>query len=195
MHWPGYPPQTWVSSIEPSGFDKNLVFATFDNHMYGDHKTYVGKSTDMGKTWTMFKSDEFTGFAHKIKEDIKSRDLLFLGTEMGLFSSIDGGKNWFRMKNNIPWYAMVRDIQIEPSTNDLILATHGRGIIIVDDISSMRNLGQEILDKDVYLFETKPMVLTMGNFGSTGFPVRIGSPKQSILPGDSILLERQAGHR
>ncbi len=85
------------------------------------------------------------------------------------------------MKNNIPWYALVRDIQIHPETNDLVLATHGRGIIIVDDISSMRNMSAEVLDKDVYLFETKPMVLTTGNFGSTGFPV-LSAPNGPSLP-------------
>lgn len=184
----GIPAQTWISSIEPSIFDKNVVYATFDNHMYGDHKTYSGKSTDMGKTWTMFKSDEFTGYAHKIKEDIKSKDLLFLGTEMGLFSSVDGGKSWFRMKNNIPWYALVRDIQIHPETNDLILATHGRGIIIVDDISAMRNLSADILDKDVYVFDTKPMVLTMGNFGGNSFPV-ISAPNAPSLPSIQYYLK------
>ncbi len=177
----GIPAQTWVSSVEPSVFDKNVIYATFDNHMYGDHKTYAGRSTDMGKTWTMFKSEEFTGFAHKVKEDVKNKDLLFLGTEMGLFCSLDGGRNWFRMKNNIPWYALVRDIQIQPETNDLVLATHGRGIIIVDDISSMRNLSAEILDKDVYLFDTKPMVLTTGNFGGNSFPVQ-AAPNSPSFP-------------
>src|SRR6185437_3703176 len=85
----GIPAQTWVSSIEPSRFDKNIVFATFDNHMYGDMKTYLGKSTDMGKTWSMITSTEFTGFAHKIKQDLINKDLLFLGTEMGLFATLD----------------------------------------------------------------------------------------------------------
>jgi photosystem II stability/assembly factor-like uncharacterized protein len=181
---PGIPSQTWVSSIEPSKFDKNVVYATFDNHMYGDHKTYSGRSADLGKTWTMFKSEEFTGFAHKIKEDLVNKDLLFLGTEMGLFGSIDGGEKWFRMKNNIPWYALVRDIQIQPQTNDLLLATHGRGIIIVDDISSMRNLTSDIIAKDVFLFDTKPMTLTMGNFGSSGFPSTGGwvAPNSPSIP-------------
>ncbi len=177
----GIPAQTWVSSIEASQFDKNVVYATFDNHMYGDHKTYAGRSADMGKTWTMFKSAEFTGFAHKIKEDIKAPRLLFLGTEMGLFSSVDSGNTWFRMKNNIPWYALVRDIQIHPETNDLLLATHGRGIMIVDDISTMRSLSADVLNKDVYLFDTKPMVLTMGAFGGTGFPVK-AAPNSPSLP-------------
>ncbi len=166
----GIPAQTWVSSIEPSHFNKDILYATFDNHMYGDHKTYLGKSIDGGKTWTMIKSTEFTGFAHKIKEDIVNKNLLFLGTEMGLFATVDGGENWFRMKNHIPDYALVRDIQIHPKTNDLILATHGRGIIVVDDITPMRNLTKEIIDKDVVLFDNKPITLTMGKWGDGGFP-------------------------
>jgi photosystem II stability/assembly factor-like uncharacterized protein len=133
--------------------------------MYGDHKTYVAKSTDMGKTWSMFTSTEFTGFAHKIKEDNVNKNLLFIGTEMGLFATVDAGANWFRMKNKIPDFSLVRDIQIHPVTNDLILATHGRGIIIVDDISPMRILGPEIAAKDVYMFPSNPIKLTSGQFG------------------------------
>ena len=93
--------------------------------MYGDHKTYVAVSKDMGKSWTKLNSEEFTGFAHKIKEDLKNKELLFLGTEMGLFASLNGGQKWFRMKNNIPEYILARDIQINPTTNDLVIATHG----------------------------------------------------------------------
>ena len=158
----GIPAQTWVSSIEPSKFDRNTVYATFDNHMYGDVKTYIARSTDMGKTWTVFASPEFTGFAHKIKEDIVNKDLLFAGTEMGLFASLDGGANWLRMKNNIPWKALIRDIQINPVTNDLLLATHGRGIMIVDNITPMRNMTKDFSQKEVSVFDPKPMILTMG---------------------------------
>lgn len=164
----GIPAQSWVSSIEPSRFDKNIVYASFDNHAYGDHKTYVARSSDMGKSWTLLKSDEFTGFAHKIKEDLVNRNLLFLGTEMGFFTSIDGGLNWFRMKNNIPWYALVRDIQIHPVTHDVVLGTHGRGIMIVDDISSIRELTKEVIEKDVHFFPPQPMALTTGMFGFGG---------------------------
>lgn len=189
----GIPSQTWVSSIEPSRYDKNTVYATFDNHMYGDHKTYVAKSTDMGKTWTMFSDKNFTGFAHKIKEDLINKDLLFLGTEMGLFGTVDGGINWFRMKNNIPEYALVRDIQIDAKTNDLILATHGRGIIIVDDISPIRNLTKDIVDKDVYIFNNKPISLTAGMFGGGGFPSTggwIADNRSSIPPIQYYLKDR-----
>ena len=160
--------QSWVSSIEPSKFDKNTVYATWENHMYGDHKTYAAKSTDMGKTWTKFVSEEFNAFAHKIKEDNVNKDLLFLGTEMGLYASLDGGGKWFRMKNNIPWKAMVRDIQIHPTTNDLIIGTHGRGILIVDNITAMRNMTNDMASKEVYIFDSKPIELTMGKYQTVG---------------------------
>ncbi|MFL5788560.1 MAG: VPS10 domain-containing protein [Flavisolibacter sp.] len=180
----GIPAQTWVSSIEPSLFDKSIVYATFDNHMYGDHKTYIAKSADMGKTWKLFSSSEFTGFAHKIKEDLKNRQLLFAGTERGLFASEDGGDTWFRMKNHIPDYVMVRDIKIHPQTNDLVIATHGRGIMIVDDITPMRSLTKNIIDQDVYLFDTKPIILTTGKFGGGGFPGTGGwsAPNAASIP-------------
>ncbi len=165
----GIPAQTWVSSIEPSKFDKNTLYVSFDNHMYGDHKTYLAKSTDLGKTWIQFKSEDFTGFAHKITEDLVNPSLLFAGTEMGLFASLDAGNSWFRMKNNVPWMALVRDIQIHPSTHDLILATHGRGVLIVDNITAMRNMTKEVAETAAVLFETKPMTLTMGrNYVGSG---------------------------
>ena len=177
----GIPAQTWVSSIEPSKFDKNTVYATFDNHMYGDMKTYIGKSTDMGKTWKRITSTEFTGFAHKIKEDLVNKELLFAGTEMGLFASLDAGANWFRMKNNVPWKAMVRDIQIQPVTNDLILATHGRGIMIVDNITPMRNMTKDASQKEVLIFEPKPINISMGKYyvgSSNGDGYVGGNPSQ-----------------
>jgi len=170
----GIPAQTWVSSIEPSRFNKNVVYATFDNHMYGDMKTYVAKSADGGKTWHLLTSDQFTGFAHKIKEDIADKDLLFLGTERGLFASVDGGETWFRMKNHIPDYCMVRDIQVQPQTNDLVLATHGRGVMIVENISNMRTLTKEIAEKGVVLFDSKPQPITTGAYGGGGSPVSGG---------------------
>ena len=160
--------QAWVSSIEPSRFDKNVVYATFENHMYGDHKTYLGKSTDMGKTWTRINSSAFNSFAHKIKEDLVNKNLLFLGTEMGVFATLDGGTEWFRMKNNIPEYVLARDIQIHPKTHDLIIGSHGRGIFILDDIRPLRNLNKEIWDQDVYIFPTPDITLNNGKYGWGG---------------------------
>ena len=96
-----------------------------------------------------------------------------MGTEHGLFATIDGGGTWFRMKDHIPDYCMVRDIQIQPQTNDLILATHGRGIMIVDDITPIRNMNKDIASQDVYLFPLKPIKLTYGNYEG-GFPEHDG---------------------
>ncbi len=165
----GIPPGAWVSSIEPSAFDKKTVYVTFDHHMYGDHNTYAAVSKDGGNTWTRFKSDDFTGFAHKIKEDIESKNLLFIGTEMGLFASVDGGDKWFRMKLNLPWYALVRDIQIQKKTGDLVIATHGRGIIIIQDISPMRKINESLAKESVVILNDKPMILTNGKYGGS-FP-------------------------
>ncbi len=167
----GIPAQSWVSSIQPGKFDKQVVYATFDNHMYGDNESYVAKSSDLGKTWTLLKGGEaLEGYAHKILEDMVNPELLFLGTERGLYASLDAGKSWFRMKNNIPWYALVRDIAIHPKTHDLVLGTHGRGVIVVDDIRPIRNMTQATAAQPVVLFRMQPTTLTTGKFGGGGFP-------------------------
>jgi photosystem II stability/assembly factor-like uncharacterized protein len=159
----------WVSSIEPSKYDKNTLYATFDNHMYGDMNTYCAKSTDAGKTWKLLNTvDLHAGYAHKIKEDIVNRNLLFLGTEFGLYVSTDGGDSWAQMNAKIPNCA-VRDIQIHPKTNDLVLATHGRGILIVDDISPLRQITPDVLNADVTILKTRPTPVTNGHWGGA-FP-------------------------
>jgi len=161
----GVPAQTWISSIEPSRFDKQVLYVTFDNHTYGDMNTYCARSSDLGKTWTMFSSSVFKGFAHKIKEDLSSKDLLFLGTEMGLYTTIDGGVNWVQMKSQIPTYCLVRDIVIEPKTNDLVLGTHGRGVLIVDNISPLRQINDQLLNTNIAYIEGGPTPVTNGHLG------------------------------
>jgi photosystem II stability/assembly factor-like uncharacterized protein len=166
---PGVPPGTWVSSIEASRFDKNVVYATFDNHAYGDMKSYCARSADQGKTWTRLAENGVQGYAHIIREDLKVPTLLFLGTEFGLYVSNDGGQNWVLFKSNLPEYIAVRDIVIHPRTNDVVLATHGRGIYIIDDISPLRLLTPELLQKDAALLATRPTPVTTGHF-SGNFP-------------------------
>ncbi|HMP88444.1 MAG TPA: hypothetical protein PKE63_14285, partial [Lacibacter sp.] len=189
----GIPAGTWVSSIQPSRFDKNRVYATFDNHMYGDRRTYVAMSRDRGQNWELFRSEEFTGFAHVIREDLVNRDLLFLGTEMGLFATVTGGTDWFRMKNNIPWYALVRDIQVQEQTNDLVLATHGRGIIIVEDITPMRTITPAMANEEVLLLNNRPLVLRTPMYGAQ-FPNASGEwnggNPSSVPPVTYYLKER-----
>ncbi len=169
----GIPKGAWISSIMPGRFDKNTVYVTFDNHTYGDCNTYLGRSSDGGKSWVRVSSKEFTGFAHKILEDTENPDLLFLGTEMGLFVSIDRGENWARMKAGFPEYALVRDLVIQPQTNDLVIATHGRGIFILDDISPLRKLSNAMLESEVAFIESKPTILKNRGFGG-GYPSQPG---------------------
>ena len=151
----GIPDHSWVTSIEISKLNPKRMYASFDNHMYGDHGTYFAMSTDGGNTWKKFSSPEFTGFAHVIREDIRNEKLLFAGTEMGLFISLDAGANWMRSKyQNMPWYNLVRDIQIHPVTGDLLVASHGRGIYVVDDLEPLRDLVKADANADVLFFPT-----------------------------------------
>ncbi|TAD85903.1 MAG: glycosyl hydrolase [Bacteroidetes bacterium] len=158
----GVPKGAWISSIELSKINAKRIFVTLENHMYGDHATYAVVSNDGGNTWKKFASSEFTGFAHVLREDPANEKLLFLGTEMGLFISIDAGNTWMRSKyQGIPWYALVRDMVIEPKTNDLVIATHGRGIFIIDDLTTLRNLASADLQQAELVFPTKPFVYNL----------------------------------
>lgn len=167
---PGVPAGAWVSRIEPSRHDRNTAYATFDNHAFGDMRTYAAKTTDGGKTWTLLSnSSVLQGYAHILVEDLVNPDLLFLGTEFGLYISNDGGQNWVLYKARLPEYVAVRDIVVQPQTGDLVLATHGRGIFIIDDISPLRRLTPELLQKNAALLPTRPTPVTTGHYGQA-FP-------------------------
>jgi photosystem II stability/assembly factor-like uncharacterized protein len=170
---PNLPKCTWCSSIEASRYDRNTAYATFDGHAFGDMKTYIFKTTDLGRTWRSLSTPDLKGYAHKIKEDIEDRDLLFLGTEMGLFVSIDGGYVWAQYTANVPDVA-IRDINIQPQTNDLLLASHGRGILIVDDITPLRHINHEVLSQDAAFLPTRPNYLNIGEY-SGNYPDEAGN--------------------
>ena len=151
----GVPRGTWVSHVEASPHDEATAFATFDGHAMGDMKPYVYKTADFGKTWTSLGTDTISGYAHTVKQDPVNPDLLFAGTEMGLYISADGGSRWARFTGKLPKVA-VRDLAIHPRESDLILATHGRGIYIVDDITPLRSLTREALEADVTMLPARP---------------------------------------
>ena len=156
----------WVSWVEAGRFDEATAYATFDRHMYGDMKPYVYKTGDYGKTWTPLPVQEagVRGYAHVIKEDTRNRNLLFLGTEFGLWISIDGGKRWAQYKGTGFPAVAVRDLVVHPRTSDLILATHGRGIWIVDNIGPWRDLTDEILTEDAGFLPVPSAVQWMETF-------------------------------
>jgi len=160
-HVPGLPRNSWVNWVLASSFAPGTAYAAFDRHTFGDMVPYVYMTVDFGKTWTPLVVPQapkgVRGYAHVIKEDAVDARLLFLGTEFGLWISLDAGAHWAQFKGgHIPAVA-VRDLAIHPKTHDLVLATHGRGIWIVDDITPLRHLTPELLGQDVAFVSARPV--------------------------------------
>jgi photosystem II stability/assembly factor-like uncharacterized protein len=145
----GLPPNSWVSWVEASRFDQGTAYAAFDRHTFGDMTPWVYKTTDFGKTWKRIVAPEqgVRGYVHVIKEDSVQKNLLFVGTELGLWISLDGGGAWAEFKGSDFPAVAVRDLAVQPRDNDLVIATHGRGIWIIDDITPLRALTTTTLEK------------------------------------------------
>jgi len=156
----GLPKNAWVSSIDAGHFDEGTVYATFDLHTFGDMRPYAYRSADFGKTWTplVAPAGGVRGYANVIKEDVVNAKLLFLGTEFGLWVSVDGGKEWAQYKGGDLPDVAVRDLAIHPRDHDLVIATHGRGMWIIDDITPLRALTAGTLAQDVAFLPTRPTV-------------------------------------
>ncbi len=154
----GLPKSAWVSYVDAGHFDPGTVYATFDLHTFGDMRPYAYKSADYGKTWTSLVAagSPVRGYAHVIRQDLVNPNLLFLGTEFGLWISLDGGAQWSRYKGGDFPAVAVRDLAIHPRDNDLVIATHGRGIWIIDDITPLRALTPAILAQDVVFMRARP---------------------------------------
>ena len=156
----GLPKNAWVTSIDPGHFEEGTAYASFDLHAFGDMRPYVYKTSDFGQTWTpvIAPVGNVSGYAHVVKEDLVNKDLLFVGTELGLWVSLDGGKQWAQYKGGDFPNVAVRDLAIHPRDNDLVIATHGRGIWIIDDITPLRVLTPENLAKEAAFIEARPTV-------------------------------------
>lgn len=180
----GVPKNTWVYFIEPSHFDKNTAYVVFDGHTRGDMKPHVMKTTDGGTTWKSVVNDQVPVFARSIKEDPENPDLLYLGTEFGLYISIDGGANWVKFENNMPAVA-IHYMTIHKATSSLVLATHGRGIIIIDDLKPLRAIGKKILEEELAFVEMKPTVMNEStmfqSFPSVGEYVGENPPSEARI--------------
>jgi len=167
---PGVPAETWCSRVETSHFDEGTAYVAFDGHRSDDFHVYVFKTTDYGKTWTPIPVGLPDGQpVYVIREDLKVKNLLFLGTEFGVFLSRDGGQNWSNFSRNLPTVA-VHDLYIHPRDNDLIAATHGRGLWIMDDISALRQATDKGFAQDLVLLEpgrpgTKWLTIDRGGYG------------------------------
>jgi len=149
---PGY----WVSRIIASHFDAGTAYLTYTGFHRDDFRPFVYKTTDFGETWTSIAANLPRESVNVIREDHKNPGLLFVGTDKAVYVSIDGGRNWSRMKNNMPTIP-VHDLVIHPRENDLVVGTHGRGFFITD-ISPLQELTPEVLAEDVHLFAVEPKV-------------------------------------
>jgi len=177
----GLPKNAWVSYIDASHFDEGTAFATFDLHTFGDMRPYAYRTTDYGKTWTSVIAPDapVRGYAHVLRQDLKNSDLLFLGTEFGLWISLDGGAQWAQYKGGEMPNVAVRDLVVHPRDNDLIVATHGRGIWIIDDITPLRALTPEVLDKDLAFVSTRAMQRIPGQGGWVDGDAKYTGPNPS----------------
>lgn len=152
----GLPRSSWVSGIEASRYADGTVYVAFDNHASDDYANYLYKSTDFGATWTSIVSDLPPNRVIKaVHEDPRNPNLLYVGTEFGLFLSFDGGQHWVPLRANLPTVP-VNDFVVHPRDTDLVLATHGRGIWILDNIAALQELTPEVVTSVAHLFTIEP---------------------------------------
>jgi len=151
---------TWgtVSNIEPSPYDAGTAYLTVDFHQMNNRDPFVYKTTDYGKSWKSISSNipkSVFSYAHWVHADPVRKGLLFLGTENAIYVSFNDGKKWLPLQNNLP-YAPVHHMVVQKHFNDLVVATYGRGFWIMDDITPLQQLTDEVLKSDVHLFEPRP---------------------------------------
>ena len=155
----GVPANTYVSCIMASLHDENVVYASFENHKNGDFKPYILKSTDKGKSWVSIVNNlPEDALVWNIAMDHEVADLMFIGTEFGVYFTIDAGTNWVKLKAGLPSIA-IRDIDIQRRENDLILASYGRGFYILDDYSPLRELKKAMEEEKDYIFPIKQALM------------------------------------
>ncbi|HWM93729.1 MAG TPA: hypothetical protein VN493_23425 [Thermoanaerobaculia bacterium] len=169
----GVPANTWVPHIRASKFDAGSAFVVLDNHRRDDLNPYVFRTDDWGKTWKNLSAKNIGGYALAIDQDPVDRDLLFLGTEWGLYVSNDGGKSWMKWRHGLPETVSVMDLVVHPRDHDLIVATHGRAVYVIDDIAPLRELTAETMRKPLHLYPASPGRLH--DFGGGSGNLRGGS--------------------
>ncbi len=155
---PDLPPWGTISNIEPSRFAGGTAYLTVDFHQMNDRDPYVYKTTDFGQSWTSISAGipkTVFSYCHWIHEDPVRKGLLFLGTENAIFVSFDDGRGWLPLQNNLP-HAPVHHMVVQEHFNDLVVGTYGRGFWIMDDITPLQQLTDDVLQSDVHLFKPRP---------------------------------------
>jgi len=166
----GVPENTFVYDLIADKHDVNVVYAAFNNHKSGDFKPYIYRSGDKGSTWSSISGDLPAGSVYAIEQDHVKPEILFAGTEYGVFVTLDGGTKWRKLSSGIPT-ANVRDLAIQERENDLVAATFGRGFYVLDNYAPLREISAAITQKDGYLFQIKDALMfnrwrPLGGLGS-----------------------------
>ncbi len=172
---PGVPKYTYVTRVIASGFDESTAYVALDGHRNDDFRPYIFTSTDYGESWKDISGDIPEGnVVNVIREHPRNPDLLFVGTERGAYFSIDRGEKWIKIKSNLP-VVPVDDIAVHPRENDLILGTHGRSIWILDDITPLEQMTEDVVRSSSYLFDIPDaaQIRLFYHKGSTGHKIFI----------------------
>jgi len=155
----GLPKYARIHQIIASNHDVNVAYAACHDFIGGSKKPYVYKTTDGGKNWTSITSNlPEVGASYTVAEDHIDANLLFVGTQFGLFVSNDGGKDWVAFKNGMP-NTTIMDMEIQKRENDLVVSTFGRGVYILDDYTPLRSISKEMLAEDAYMFPIKDALM------------------------------------
>lgn len=164
------PENTWIPHVEPSPHDAATAFVVLDNHRRSDWTPYVYRTTDFGRTWRSLATPALRGYALSIQQDPVDPDLLFLGTEFGLWASIDGGASWLPFTHGVPTVS-VMDLAIQQREGDLVIATHGRSLFVIDDLTPLRELEPGHLTAPLHLFSIgDAQQAQIAQTGSSRFP-------------------------
>jgi photosystem II stability/assembly factor-like uncharacterized protein len=183
---PGVPANTWIPNILASRFDPASAYVVFDNHRREDFKTYVYRTDDWGKTWKSLSTADLRGYAHVMEQDPGDKDLLFLGTEFGLWVSNDGGGRWMRWSHGVP-PAPVMGLAIQPRELDLVIGTHGRSVYVIDDIRPLRTLSEKTMAEPIHLYGASPAQQHWNAGEPGGFGLGSGEYRGDNEPYGSIL--------
>ena len=168
---PGVPANTWIPHIEPSTYATGSAFVVFDNHRRSDWTPYAYRTDDFGASWTRLAGpDDVSGYALSITQDPVDPELLFLGTEFGLFVSLNGGGDWFKWTHGVPTVG-VRDLVVQRREEDLVIGTHGRAAYVLDDIAPLRGLTSSTLAAPLHLFAIPDAIqYRVSQTGASRFP-------------------------
>src|SRR5438034_4278518 len=178
--FPGVPDRTYVSRLLASQHDMNTIYAAFDNHKNADFAPYLLKSSDAGKTWVAIKGDlPANGPVLALAEDHVNPNLLFVGTEFGLYFTVNGGQKWIRLKNNLPTIP-VRDLVIQERESDLVMATFGRGFYVLDNYAPLRTITSDMFQKDAQIFASRTATIEVADTSKAR-----GSQGEQLWTGDN----------